>query len=483
MKLSLGIGIGLNPTRRTAQIITRVSSPTFGPYVAGDTPEDEYTPGTYASSAGDIDTVVPAWTVNGEAAGGDTVLSEGDVVSLVSETVTDDEANERVFAYTATSTVPEEPATVPAAFTEGMWSIDAEGDVTISSLPDDGGSDITDVEYRVNEGSPVSFGETTTGTYSTTAEEGDDVQIRTVNAEGEADWSDTKVVPSASPWAEFDEEASGEAITWGDVSDGGEDYRVAILSASDNVAFSRGGHVEYAIVAGGGGGGTSDTFGGGGGGGGQVLKFVTGESGNTDSEPLTVVAGVYAAVVGAKGLKATSAANATKGGDATFGGLTAEGGGIGGRAPSNAGVAGGAGGNGGGGTPGSTINAGGIGEQFNGGNGRNGTTQDLGAGGGGGAAEAGGNGTNSVAGKGGDGLLTSISGTATRYGAGGGGGGGTSGNEGAGGAGGGGNGTRSTGEDATGPGGGGGGGRRYLSGAERTGGDGADGLIILRVML
>jgi len=107
MKLSLGIGIGLTPARRTAQIITRASSPTFGPYVAGDTPEDEYTPGTYASSAGDIATVVPAWTVNSTSAGGDTVLEAGDVVSLVSETVTDDAdpANERVFSYSGTAVV------------------------------------------------------------------------------------------------------------------------------------------------------------------------------------------------------------------------------------------------------------------------------------------------------------------------------------------------------------------------------------------
>jgi hypothetical protein len=112
MKISLGIGIGLNPTRRTAQIITRVSSPTFGPYEAGDTPEDEYTPGVYASSAGDIATVVPAWTVNSTSAGGDTALEAGDVVRLVSETVTDDAdpANERVFTYSGASVVPSELA-------------------------------------------------------------------------------------------------------------------------------------------------------------------------------------------------------------------------------------------------------------------------------------------------------------------------------------------------------------------------------------
>jgi len=107
MKISLGIGIGLNPTRRTAQIITRVSSPTFGPYEAGDTPEDEYTPGTYASSAGDIASIVPEWTINNVPDDGTTTLVEGDVVRLVSETVTDDAdpPNERVFGYSGTAVV------------------------------------------------------------------------------------------------------------------------------------------------------------------------------------------------------------------------------------------------------------------------------------------------------------------------------------------------------------------------------------------
>jgi len=298
MKISLGIGIGLTPTRRAAQIITRVSSPAFGPYVAGDTPEDEYTPGVYASSAGDIASVVPAWTVNSTSAGGDTALEAGDVVRLVSETVTDDEANERVFGYSGTQTVQagiiitadiepellplsngdvlgdrisedigelsnysstageitavtitatinggpadltdtvawedvavvsvkveddasneriwaleqavaEEPPapdpTAPDQFLSGQWSVNSDGEVTFSSLPNDGGSAITDLEYRLDTGSgfgsAVSFGETTTGTYATTGEEGDLVQVRAVNAIDDGDWSTSKAVPAVS---------------------------------------------------------------------------------------------------------------------------------------------------------------------------------------------------------------------------------------------------------------------------------------------
>jgi len=149
MKLSLGIGIGLNPTRRTAQIITRISPPTFGPYVEGDAPADVYGPGIYASSAGEIASVVPAWTVNSTSAGGDTVLEAGDVVRLVSETVTDDAdpANERVFNYSGASTVSSLP--LPDAPEIEDLTLDAEEGVFSFSLPE--GSLPADVFWMVGE--------------------------------------------------------------------------------------------------------------------------------------------------------------------------------------------------------------------------------------------------------------------------------------------------------------------------------------------
>jgi hypothetical protein len=92
--------------------------------------------------------------------------------------VTDSAANTRDWTVDASVA-----AVVPDAFTSGDWSVASDGStVTISTLPDDGGSALTDIEYRVNSGSAVSLGETTTGTYSITASDGDDVEIRAVNA-------------------------------------------------------------------------------------------------------------------------------------------------------------------------------------------------------------------------------------------------------------------------------------------------------------
>ena len=87
--------------------------------------------------------------------------------------------------------------TAPEAFTVGQWDVSA-GQITISALPADGGSAITDIEYRLNGGSPVSLGETTTGTYAHVGEEDDDIQLRAVNAIGAGAWSDTKQVPAAA---------------------------------------------------------------------------------------------------------------------------------------------------------------------------------------------------------------------------------------------------------------------------------------------
>jgi hypothetical protein len=69
----------------------------------------------------------------------------------------------------------------------------------LASLAGVGVSTITDIEYRLDDGdgwgSAVSFGETTTGTYATTAEPGDLVQIRLVTGAGSGDWSNTEIVP------------------------------------------------------------------------------------------------------------------------------------------------------------------------------------------------------------------------------------------------------------------------------------------------
>jgi hypothetical protein len=102
--------------------------------------------------------------------------------------------------FTASAEVVED--TVPDAFEAGDWSIaagDEEADVTINSLPDDGGDTITDIEYRLDGGSWVSSGGTTGFTITgLTNDQEYDVELRAVNGVGNSAASDTKqVTPEA----------------------------------------------------------------------------------------------------------------------------------------------------------------------------------------------------------------------------------------------------------------------------------------------
>ena len=94
-------------------------------------------------------------------------------------------------------------ATVPSAFTSGQWSVTNDGTggdatITITALPSDGGSAITDLEAKVGAGAWVSLGGTTTGTYALTDAFTDgvptNVLIRAVNAVGDGADSDTQSV-------------------------------------------------------------------------------------------------------------------------------------------------------------------------------------------------------------------------------------------------------------------------------------------------
>ncbi|MGI3168379.1 hypothetical protein ACRARG_04455 [Pseudooceanicola sp. C21-150M6] len=103
-------------------------------------------------------------------------------------------------------------ATVPDAFESGDWTLTNAGDgdaltVGISSLPDNGGATITDIEYRVDGGTWTSSGGTSGFDITGLTEDVEvDVEIRAVNAEGEGDPSDTKsetpsvVAAAASTW-------------------------------------------------------------------------------------------------------------------------------------------------------------------------------------------------------------------------------------------------------------------------------------------
>ena len=164
--------------------------------------------------------------------------------------------------------------------------------------------------------------------------------------------------------------------------------------------------VKVLVVGGGGGGGaTTNLYGGGGGAGGLVY-----------SRTMSLTPGTYQVVVGAGGPAGTI------GGDSTFNGLVAYGGGYGG-ASTTAGGNGGCGGGGGG----VLSSVGGTGSQ--GFAGSQGNSQNVGGGGGGGMGAGGatgrplaGAGTNGF--RGGDGAQVQITGTPTYYAGGGGGGGG-----------------------------------------------------------
>jgi hypothetical protein len=230
--------------------------------------------------------------------------------------------------------------------------------------------------------------------------------------------------------------------------------------------------IEYLIVGGGGAGGSNNNCGGGGAGG---LIY------NTAS----LSAGAYAVTIGQSGSVASGVSNGNNGGDSTFNGLIALGGGGGGG--STAGSNGGSGGgNGGGGFSGTgTVSAIGLQPTSSyGGFGNNGGASagasSYPGGGGGGAGAAGNNGSGANGGNGGIGKAYAFAGALTYY-AGGGGGSLNPGTPGTGGLGGGGNGVSSNpsaGANATGYGSGGGGGLSAGSGG--VGGAGSPGIILIK---
>jgi hypothetical protein len=259
-------------------------------------------------------------------------------------------------------------------------------------------------------------------------------------------------------------------------------YRVHIFTANaDFVAIGNTSELDILLVGGGGGGGHGQDRTGGGGGAGGVRRLTN----------QTLGSGTFPVVVGAGGAGGiTPSTTSHSGGNSSFNGLVALGGGKG--ADFN-GKAGGAGGSGGGayhdsgsskglGTAGQGNDGGGVG--FNSGSG----TGVFTGSGGGGAGAAGVAGTSGVAGAGGIGVQHDITGSLVYYG---GGGGGSSGNYGgqniqggAGGQGGGGAGATGTGStpvvgtNGTANTGGGGGAGAKASGGN--GGNGGSGIVIIR---
>jgi hypothetical protein len=212
-------------------------------------------------------------------------------------------------------------------------------------------------------------------------------------------------------------EATGGNIIDTDI--GGVPYRIHIFTTTGNSTFtvSKGGQVEYLIVAGGAGGGSKTkgssggTAGGGGGGGGGILTGTT-----------KITSQTYTITVGAGGQGGGfpsgggSTQNGGNGGNSSAFGLTAIGGGGGGR-NGDSGVSGGSGGG-----SGTTGLAGGSGTAGQGNNGGSSTTNNgYPRGGGGGAGSVGSDGIVGKAGDGGVGIISNITGISQWYAGGGGG--------------------------------------------------------------
>jgi len=97
--------------------------------------------------------------------------------------------------------------TSPAQFAANQWSISnlatgGDARITISTLPDNGGSAITDLEYQIDGGSWVSLGGTTSGNYDLANAFTDGVAalvaIRAVNAIGNGTASSTKSITTTA---------------------------------------------------------------------------------------------------------------------------------------------------------------------------------------------------------------------------------------------------------------------------------------------
>lgn len=217
-------------------------------------------------------------------------------------------------------------------------------------------------------------------------------------------------------------QATGGTVS--DVVDSGVSYRVHTFSTvgTSDFVVTRGGEVEYLIVAGGGGGG--GRYHGGGGGGGGVLQH-RGFSVTPQTYPIVVGDG------GAAGLATPNEAQRGSNGSnsSAFGQTALGGGGGGGNSTLQPGLSGGCGG-GGAGSSTDVTNQGGNGtdgQGFAGGNGLGSGTNNLRVGAGGGGAGGRGydalHGSAPAPGHGGDGIPSTISGTLEYYGGGGGGGG------------------------------------------------------------
>lgn len=222
----------------------------------GDVIGSAFTAGVYPDFQGNpvVETSV-AYTVDGGSVLASYVLQAGDVVGAALVHLTAGAATRDYYAEPSTIidfsyatsdlewTVPPGGGAVPDAFVVGNWSIadagtNGDATVTISTLPADNGSALTDLEYRIGVGAAQSWGAAATGTYGIgglpdgTAT---DIQVRAINASGPGAWSDTKSVTTTGAPDAFT--AGQWTVT--DLATGG-DARIAIsaLPAANGAALT-----------------------------------------------------------------------------------------------------------------------------------------------------------------------------------------------------------------------------------------------------
>lgn len=185
--------------------------------LVGNTIGGAYVAGSYPTWAGQTVTeATPIYTVDAATVAGSYVLQVGDLVGaaevLLSATGSPDltiyaePTDVTDFSYTTPDFEYIVPAgsggAIPDAFVIGEWSIADDGTngdatVTVSTLPADNGSSLTNLQYRIDGGSAVALGGSTTGTYPIagfTDTVATDVELRAVNGIGNGPWGDVKSV-------------------------------------------------------------------------------------------------------------------------------------------------------------------------------------------------------------------------------------------------------------------------------------------------
>lgn len=122
-------------------------------------------------------------------------------------------------------------------------------EVTINSLPADGGSAITRVDYRLNGGAAVDAG-VLSGTFSFAGVATDTVELRAVNANGEGPWSNTKTSQALTINSVGPQESTGNVpLAYSTSADRSVDAVLFDAAEADPVAADfNGGNATYTDI-------------------------------------------------------------------------------------------------------------------------------------------------------------------------------------------------------------------------------------------